>query len=42
MWMILTVVFEFSFGHYVVGGSWSKLLSDYNILDGRVWSLFIL
>ncbi len=42
MWMILTVIFEFSFGHYVVGDSWSKLLGDYNILESRVWGLFIL
>ena len=42
MWMILTVMFEFGFGHYVVGDSWSKLLHDYNILEGRVWGLFIL
>ena len=42
MWMVLTVIFEFSFGHYVVGDSWSKLLNDYNVLEGRVWGLFIL
>ena len=42
MWMILTVMFEFGFGHYVMGESWSKLLHDYNILEGRAWGLFIL
>jgi len=41
-WVILTVLFEFVFGHYVVGNSWEKLLADYNILKGRVWSLFLL
>jgi hypothetical protein len=41
-WMILTVMFEFGFGHYVVGDSWSKLLGDHNLLEGRVWGLFVL
>ena len=42
MWMILTVAFEFALGRYVVGDSWSKLLADYDLSEGRVWSLFIL
>jgi len=37
IWLGLTVVFEFTFGHYIAGHSWSRLLSDYNILAGRVW-----
>jgi hypothetical protein len=41
-WVILTVLFEFVFGHYVVGNSWERLLADYNILEGRLWSLFLL
>jgi len=41
-WVILTVLFEFVFGHYVIGHSWGKLLADYNILQGRLWSLFLL
>jgi hypothetical protein len=40
-WLIMTIAFEFGFGHYVVGHSWAKLLADYNILEGRVWSLFL-
>ncbi|WP_338733470.1 hypothetical protein [Mangrovimonas cancribranchiae] len=42
LWLVLTVIFEFLFGHYVVGHSWSKLLLDYNILKGRVWGLFLI
>jgi hypothetical protein len=42
MWMVLTVIFEFGLGRYVVGDPWGKLLGDYNILEGRVWGLFIL
>jgi len=42
MWLILTVAFEFLFGHYIVGHSWSKLLTDYNILEGRLWGIVLL
>ena len=41
-WTMLTILFEFGFGHYVMGHSWSKLFADYNILKGRVWSLVLL
>ena len=42
LWFILTIVFEFGFGHYVMGRSWDYLLADYNILKGRLWSLVLL
>jgi hypothetical protein len=42
IWLGLTVIFEFTFGHYVAGQAWHKLLSDYNILAGRVWVLLLL
>ncbi|HDN68747.1 MAG: hypothetical protein ACXQT6_02570 [Candidatus Methanospirareceae archaeon] len=42
VWVVLTVVFEFGFGHFVAGNSWSTLLTDYNLLNGRVWSLVLL
>jgi len=42
IWVILTIGFEFIAGHYVFGNSWEKLLADYNILNGRVWSLVLL
>jgi hypothetical protein len=32
---------RFGFGHYVEGASWSALLADYNLLDGRLW-VFVL
>jgi hypothetical protein len=41
-WFVMTVIFEFGFGHYVAGHSWSRLLADYNLLEGRVWSLFLI
>jgi hypothetical protein len=40
-WVALTVLFEFGFGHYVAGHSWEKLLADYNVLNGRLWSLVL-
>jgi hypothetical protein len=42
MWLIMTVAFEFLFGHYVAGHSWSRLLHDYNLLKGRVWVLVLI
>ena len=40
-WLFMTIAFEFGFGHYIAGHSWSQLLADYNLLEGRVWSLFL-
>ena len=37
MWLALTVAFEFIFGRWVAGHSWSWLLHDYNVFAGRVW-----
>jgi len=41
-WLILTILFEFVFGHYVMGYSWAYLLADYNIFAGRFWSFVLL
>ena len=40
-WLLMTITFEFGFGHYIAGHSWSRLLADYDLLEGRVWSLFL-
>ena len=42
IWLTLTILFEFGFGHYIMGNPWEKLLHDYNIAEGRIWSLFLL
>jgi hypothetical protein len=42
MWTLLTVAFEFGFGHYVARQSWSTLLENYNLLRGRVWPAVLL
>ena len=36
-WLILTVLFEFGFGHYLDGKSWSELFENYDVRNGRVW-----
>ena len=41
IWLVMTVAFEFLFGHYVAGHPWSRLLHDYDILAGRVWLLLL-
>jgi hypothetical protein len=41
IWVLLSVTFEFIFGHYVLGNIWEDLLSDYNLLQGRLWSLVL-
>jgi hypothetical protein len=40
-WVALTVCFEFGFGHYVDGRSWTDLLRDYDLSRGRLWSLVL-
>ena len=42
MWLVMTVIFETALGRYVSGNPWRQVLRDYNILEGRVWSLFLL
>jgi hypothetical protein len=41
-WVVLTIIFEFVFGHYVVGHPWQKLFADYNIFNGRLWVLVLI
>jgi hypothetical protein len=39
IWAALTILFEFGLGHYVLGSSWSDLLANYNLANGRIWVL---
>ncbi|HKJ17234.1 MAG TPA: hypothetical protein VJ984_07795 [Xanthomonadales bacterium] len=41
-WLLMTIIFEFGFGHFVVGHTWSRLFADYNLLTGHIWMLFLL
>ena len=38
-WLVLTLAFEFLFGHFVDGADWSALLSNYDVTEGRLWIL---
>lgn len=42
MWLIMTLLFEFLFGHWVMGHPWEKLVQNYNLRRGRVWSLILI
>lgn len=42
IWLFSTIAFEFIAEHYVFGNSWEKLLADYNLFEGRIWSLVLL
>lgn len=39
--VLLTVAFEFGFGHYVDGKSWTELLANYELWNGRLWPLVL-
>jgi hypothetical protein len=38
-WAAMTVAFEFGFGRWVEGESWSDLLDNYDVAGGKVWVL---
>ena len=40
-WVVITILFEFVFGHFIMGHPWEKLLADYNLLNGRLWVLVL-
>ena len=39
IWAGLSVLFEFGFGHYVEGDSWTDLLATYDVTAGNLWIL---
>jgi hypothetical protein len=39
LWLVLTLAFEFLFGHYGAKKPWSELLHDYDLRAGRLWAL---
>ena len=42
IWLFMTIIFEFIFGHYVMKKPWQVLFTDYDIRKGRVWILILL
>ena len=41
IWLVQTIMFEFLFGHYVMGHPWDLLFADYNVFEGRFWSIVV-
>ncbi|MBI2412796.1 MAG: hypothetical protein HYV24_06265 [Deltaproteobacteria bacterium] len=41
LWCASSIVFEFGFGHFVVGLPMERLVADYRIWEGRLWSLVL-
>ena len=42
IWLLMTILFEFGFGHFVMKRSWKVLLHDYRIDKGRLWVFFLI
>ena len=40
-WGVLTLSFEFGFGHFVAGKPWGELLAAYDIRNGNLWLLVL-
>jgi hypothetical protein len=41
VWLTMTLAFEFSIGRLVDKKSWSELLENYNMLEGRLWPVVL-
>ena len=41
-WLLMTLAFEFLFGHYVIGKSWQDLIQVFNIARGDLFLLVLL
>lgn len=41
VWVVLTITFEFGFGHFIMKHPWKKLVHDYRISKGRLWLLVL-
>lgn len=41
VWLCLTLVFEFMFGHLIQGKSWPQLLEAYRFSGGNIWPIVL-
>lgn len=41
LWLLLTVAFEFTLGHYVDAKTWSELIANYNLFAGHLWPIVL-
>ena len=37
LWLLMTILFEFGFGHFIAHKSWAELLDAYNVSKGNLW-----
>jgi hypothetical protein len=42
LWLVLTLTFEIAFGRLVVGASWDRIASDYDLLRGGLLPIGLL
>jgi hypothetical protein len=42
LWLIFTLIFEFSFGMLLQGKSWHTMLQAYTFSNGNIWPLVLL
>lgn len=42
IWVLLTVVFEFAMGRFIMHRPWRQLFHDYDLAAGRVWTLLLI
>lgn len=41
-WLCLTLLFEFTFGHFIQGKPWPQLLEAYTFKGGNIWPVVLL
>lgn len=41
-WVLLTLLFEFVFGHYIIGKSWNTLFKMFDIIQGNLFIIVLL
>ena len=41
-WVLMTLAFEFVFGHYVAGKSWVEIIQVFNVARGDLFTLVIM
>ena len=42
VWLVMTLIFEFGFGHFIAHQSWTGMLGAYDLSKGNLWSLVLL
>lgn len=41
LWVVLTVVFEFLFGSFILSSSWEFFAADFDVIQGGYWVLIL-